>query len=117
VDTIIIQDLEVFYRVGVPDAERAQPQRLLITLELGLDFEPAAVADDLDKTIDYDALCRRLSAFGDDRGWKLIETLALAIADITITEFGARQVTVEVKKFILPNTRYVAVRVIRSRGE
>ena len=33
---IIINDLEVSYRVGVPDAERAQPQRLLITVAVSV---------------------------------------------------------------------------------
>jgi hypothetical protein len=28
-DKITISDLEVFYRVGVPEEERAEPQRLL----------------------------------------------------------------------------------------
>jgi len=43
-DTIIIQDLEVHYRVGVPEAERAEPQRLLLTLEMTTDFTTAAVS-------------------------------------------------------------------------
>ena len=30
------------------DAERARPQRLLLTVELGLDFTAAAAADDLE---------------------------------------------------------------------
>ena len=33
-DSIIIANLEVFYHVGVPDAERAQPQRLLLNIEI-----------------------------------------------------------------------------------
>lgn len=33
-DQIIINELEVFMRVGVPEAERAKPQRLLLTVEL-----------------------------------------------------------------------------------
>jgi FolB domain-containing protein len=114
-DTILIQDLEVSYRVGVPDAERAQPQRLLLSLELKHDFNPAAAADDLNRTIDYYALSRRLLRLGDGRSWRLIETLAVEIADMVLTDFGPAEVGVEVKKFILPETRYVAVRVVRAR--
>jgi dihydroneopterin aldolase len=113
-DTISIEDLEVFYRVGVPDPERAQPQRLLLCLEIGHDFTAAAATDDLAQTIDYYALTRRLLAFGKGRSWKLIERLAADIAQMVLTEFGARQVTVEVRKFILPEARHVAVRVQRS---
>jgi len=34
---IIISELEVFYRIGVPDSERAKPQRLLLNVEIGSD--------------------------------------------------------------------------------
>ncbi len=113
-DTITICDLEVFYRVGVPDEERANPQRLLLTLEILHDFAGAAATDDLTKTIDYHAVTTRLRPFGEGRDWRLIETLAVDLAEWVLAEFDAARVTVEVKKFILPETRYVAVRVTRS---
>jgi dihydroneopterin aldolase len=112
-DQIILRDLEVHYQVGVPAEERAQPQRLLLSLEIDGDFAAAAAADDLARTIDYFAVSRRLLRFGDGRSWKLIETLAVDIAEAVRIEFGARSVGVEVKKFILPEARYVAVRVRR----
>lgn len=114
-DTIVIQDLEVSYHVGVPDEERAQPQRLLLSLELRHDFTAAAATDDLTRTIDYYALSQRLLRFGEGRSWRLIETLAVQIAELALTEFSATEVAVEVKKFILPETRHVAVRVVRAR--
>lgn len=114
-DTIIIRDLAVSFHVGVPDAERANSQKLLLTVELQNDFTAAAEADDLTKTIDYFAVSRRLIHFGDGREWKLIEKLASDIAAMVLSEFGARGVTVEVKKFIIPEARYVSVKVIRSK--
>jgi FolB domain-containing protein len=112
-DQIIIQNLEVFYRVGVPKRERAKPQRLLLTLQLEHDFGPAAKGDDLRKTIDYDAVARRLSRYGQARSWKLIETLAVDVARMVLRQYKPRRVTVEVKKFILPNAAHVAARVTR----
>ena len=112
-DQIIIKDLEVFYRVGVPDEERAKPQRLFLTVELEHDFTPAAQTDDIGKTIDYDRLSNRLLGFGEGRDWKLIETLAIHIADMILNEYKPARVTVEVKKFILPQTKWVAVRARR----
>ena len=114
-DRIILTDLEVGYHVGVPDAERATPQRLLLTVELRRDFTAAVAGDDLTKTIDYYQVSRRLLTFGEGRSWKLIEKLAVDLAEFVLAEFQPTSVSVEVKKFILPETRYVAVKVERSR--
>lgn len=114
-DQIHLEDLEVFYRVGVPEAERSQPQRLLLCLTLYHDFSAAAEGDDLRKTVDYHALTRRLLALGEGRSWRLIETLAVEIAALVLREFRPAAVEVEVKKFILPEARWVSVKVRRLR--
>lgn len=116
-DVISIRDLEVHYRVGVPDEERAQPQRLLLTLELHRDFSAAAAADDLRATIDYHAVAEWLKGFGDGRQWKLIERLAVEIAEAVLQQFQPQAVSVEVKKFVLPQARFVSVRVMRARSQ
>jgi 7,8-dihydroneopterin aldolase/epimerase/oxygenase len=113
---ISIVDLEVFYRVGVPDAERAQPQRLLLTLAMELDFSAAAKTDSIADTIDYFAVTQRLLKFGDGKSWKLIEKLAADIADAILAEFKPQSVSVEVKKFVIPQVRYVAVGLTKMRN-
>ena len=112
---ISIVDLEVFYRVGVSDAERAQPQRLLLTVELESDFSDAAKSDSIVDTIDYYAVTQKLLNFGEGREWKLIEKLAADIAGLILAEFKPQAVTVEVKKFIIPQARHVAVSLTRAR--
>ncbi len=112
---ISIVDLEVFYRVGVPDTERAQPQRLLLTVEMESDFSAAAKSDGIADTIDYFAVTQRLLKLGESREWKLIEKLAADIADTVLTEFKPLSVSVEVKKFILPEARYVSVSLTQRR--
>ncbi len=111
---ISIVDLEVFYRVGVPDAERAEPQRLLLTVEMDFDCSKAAESDDIADTIDYFAVSQRLLKFGDGRSWKLIEKLAADIADLVLAEFKPQSVTVEVKKFAVPEARHVSVKPARK---
>jgi 7,8-dihydroneopterin aldolase/epimerase/oxygenase len=108
---IAIVDLEVFYHVGVPEAERVKPQRLLLTVELDCNFSAAAMTDALADTVDYFAISQRLLKFGDGRGWRLIEKLAADIADMVLAEFKPAGVTVEVKKFPVPQARHVSVKL------
>ena len=111
---IAIVDLEVFYRVGVPDSERAQPQRLLLTIEMESDFAAAAKSDGIADTIDYFAVTQRLLKFGDGREWKLIEKLASDLAEVVLNEFEPKSVSVELKKFIIPQARFVSVALTKS---
>ena len=106
---IKIVDLEVFYCVGVSDEERAKPQRLLLTVNMTFDFTVAAVSDRVTKTIDYFAVSQRLLEFGKGRSWKLIEKVATNVAEEIMSEFHPEGVTVEVKKFPIPQAAYVSV--------
>ncbi|HWQ93433.1 MAG TPA: dihydroneopterin aldolase, partial [Clostridia bacterium] len=106
---ISIVDLEVFYSVGVTDQERAQPQRLHLTVHLTVDFTSAALSDRIEKTINYHQIVTDLLKFGENRSWKLIEKLAVNIADTLFATYHPQAVQVEVKKFIIPQARYVSV--------
>ena len=113
---ITISELEVFMHVGVTDEERAKPQRLLITVDMEYDFSSAAMTDRLTKTIDYSAVAQHLLKYGEGRSWKLIEKLATDVADTVLSEFQPPSVTIEVKKFVIPQAKHVAVSLTRARG-
>jgi FolB domain-containing protein len=113
---ITIVDLEVFYHVGVPDEERAKPQRLLLTVDMDFDFSSAAMNDRVTKTIDYCVVAQQLLKFGEGRSWKLIEAVVTEVADLVLTEFRPESVMVEVKKFPIPQAHYVSVSLVRSRA-
>ncbi len=113
---IRIIDLEVFYCVGVSDEERAQPQRLLLTVDMTFDFTVAAISDRITKTIDYFAVSQMLLKFGEGRNWKLIEKLAMNIGDEILDEYKPEAITVEVKKFPIPQARHVSVIWTKRRG-
>ena len=111
---ISIVDLEVLYRVGVTEAERVNPQRLLLTVEMDCNFTAAAKSDNIADTIDYFAISQRLLKFGEGRSWKLIEKLASDVADLILLGFRPRSVSVEVKKFPIAQARHVSVRLTRN---
>jgi 7,8-dihydroneopterin aldolase/epimerase/oxygenase len=114
---ISIVDLEVMYCVGVTDEERTAPQRLLVTVDLDFDFSSAALSDRLEKTINYHALADRVMKFGTTRNWKLMEKLVTNLTDAILTEFRPQAVTVEIKKFPIPQAKYVSVTLTRSRAQ
>ena len=114
---ISIVDLEVFYCLGTTDGERAKPQRLLITVDMAYDYSSAAVSDRLEKTINYFEVAQDLLVFGDGRNWKLIEKLSANIADYILAKYKPMAVTILVKKFPIPQARWVSVSLTRSRPQ
>ena len=113
-DEIRIEELELMVRVGVPDEERAQPQRLTVSLVLQPRTRFGDLDDDLARTIDYAAVCEDLRHFVSGRADKLIETLAHEMAEHLLRRFELDRVELELRKFVLPETKYVAVRVARE---
>jgi dihydroneopterin aldolase len=112
---ISIVDLEVFYQVGLTDDERAKPQRLLITVEMDVDFSAASLSDRVEKTINYFDVSQELLKYGQGRTWKLLEKLAANIADYIIVKFKPETVTIEIKKFSIPQAGHVSVALARTR--
>jgi FolB domain-containing protein len=111
---IHIEQLEVFACIGVPDTERAAPQRLIanITLSPGCDLRD--LNDDVSRTVNYSTLCAETKKFVAENSCKLLETLAYELARHLLKNFAVRQITIELRKFALRDTQYVSVTVTRS---
>ena len=115
-DSIHISNLALSVRIGVTDEEQAATQRLTVSLTL----HPARSFDELDdrieRTINYAAVCATVRALCAAPPRRLIETFAGDIAAAVLEGFPAcAAVEVELRKFILPDTDYVAVRLARQR--
>ena len=110
---IEIRRLRVKTFIGVPDAERAEPQELLVTVKIRPRLAFAEMADEIEKTVDYAALAEGIKALGLEKARRLIETLANDVAEYVLTDSKVAGVEVMVEKFILPDTECVAVRVRR----
>ena len=108
-NVIIIKGLRIDAAVGVTDAERDNPQRLEIDAVITPLETFAAVADEIDRTVDYQAAAQRIVQLARSRPRRLIETLASELAEMLVSEFRARRAEVEVRKFVVPTTAYVAV--------
>lgn len=111
---ILIQSLRVSTLIGVPDDERACPQEVEIDIRMRPPTAFERMEDRIDRTIDYAAVCQRIEKLSLDRPRCLLETLAVDIVKCLKSEFGAAGVAVEIRKFILPRTRHVAVRHVEG---
>jgi dihydroneopterin aldolase len=111
---IHIEQLEIFARVGVPDIERATPQRLTASITLWPATDLCDLNDDVNRTVNYSTVREETKKFAAKRSDKLIETLASELAGHLLTHFPVTGVAIELRKFVLPDAQYVAVRVSRS---
>ena len=114
-DRILIEGLELSSHIGVPDEERAKAQRLTANLVL----EPLrglhGLEDKIENTVDYFAVAEYVKTLALRRPRHLIETLAEEIASELLARFPLATVEVELRKFILPDTQFVAVAIRRER--
>ncbi len=113
---ITISELEVFYNVGLTEEERAKPQRLLLTIDMSIDFTSAALSDRIEKTINYQKVVESLLKFGENRSWKLLEKLVSNLADMILAEYRPQAVMVEARKFVIPQAKYVSVSLTRAHA-
>jgi dihydroneopterin aldolase len=114
-DTIVIEQLELAAHIGVPDEERATVQRLTVSLRLKVERDFRELGDDLRKTVDYFAVAEQVKELAAEKPRRLIETLSEEIAAAVLRDFAVAAVEVELRKFILPDTAFVAVRLRRER--
>ena len=114
---ILIDSLRVETWIGVPDAERMEAQEIEIDIRIQPARNFAEMRDDINLTVDYAAVCQRVSELARERPRRLIESLAQEICDMILSEFAATSAQVEIRKFILPETRHVAVRCASEAAE
>ena len=114
-DRIRIESLELSSFIGVPDEERATAQRLTASLVLEPIRGFRALDDRLENTVDYFAVCEFVKSLARARPRRLLETLAEEIAGELLARFPLRAVEIELRKFILPDTAFVAIQLRRER--
>jgi dihydroneopterin aldolase len=113
-DQIVISQLGVSALIGAFEEERKRPQRLRVSLVLEPRRDFKNLADTLENTVDYDAVSRAVKSLAAEGVRLLVETLAEDIAAHLLAHYPLAAVEVEVRKYILPDTEFVAVRLRRE---
>lgn len=86
-DIVYIKELEVETVIGIYDWERKIRQRVNLDLEMGTDIRKAAASEDIERTLNYKTVSKRLIDFIEQSEFLLVETMAEEIATIVLNEF------------------------------
>ena len=115
-DEIHVSNLALNVHVGVSDQEQARTQRLTVSLTIRPLRGFVDLRDRIENTVNYSAVCAAVRALAATHPRRLIETLASDIAELVLARFPVASVEVELRKYILPDTDHVAVRLTRHRS-
>ena len=98
-DIIYLHGLKVNCVIGVWEWERQIKQKITLDLDMGFDISRAAASDDLDHTLSYKDVAKRVTEFVEESGFALVEKLAEEVAGILLDEFEIQWCRVRVNKF------------------
>jgi len=87
-DIVYIRELEIETIIGIYDWERDQKQVVSLDLEMGTDISLAASSEDIENTLDYKLVAKRLIEFIEGSEFFLVETMAENIAQIVLEDFS-----------------------------
>lgn len=111
-DRIDITGLNIATKIGIYAWEQQILQKLLIDISIPLDLTQCK--NDLKNSIDYDALCQRVTQFVSSNNFELIETVAELVASLIQDEFKVKQVTIKISKpNAIKNASNVSVTISR----
>jgi FolB domain-containing protein len=108
-DQIFISDLVARGIIGINDSEREKPQEILINIVLFGDLSQAGKSDDIEDSINYRTVAKKVIAHAESAQRLTVEALAADLARLCLEEPGVQKVRVRVEK---PG----AVRFSRSVG-
>ncbi len=97
-DVIFIEGFTGETVIGIHDSELHRTQPIVIDLHAGVPRAQACSTDRIGDTIDYSVVAERLRRLLREHRLQLLEAFAETVADILLTEFGARWVRVKVVK-------------------
>ncbi|RAN75232.1 dihydroneopterin aldolase [Bacillus sp. SRB_336] len=97
-DIVFIEDLRIDAVIGIYDWERRVRQTLSFDIEMAFDNSVPAADDDIEKTLNYKDVSKRLIGYVGESSFGLVETLAERCAAIIREEFAVSWVRLKLSK-------------------
>jgi dihydroneopterin aldolase len=97
-DIVFIRDLQIETVIGIYDWERKVRQIISLDIDMATDIQKAANSDNIDDTLSYKTVAKRLIAFVEQTEYELVEALAEQICAIILEEFEVPWVRLTLNK-------------------
>ena len=97
-DIIFLGGLEIETIIGIYDWERETKQTVVLYIEMAHNIQKAAETDDIQYTLDYKTVSKRIISFVEDSQYFLVEKLISEIANIIRNEFNVSWVKITLNK-------------------
>lgn len=97
-DIVYVRDLKIETTIGIYDWEREIKQTVSLDVEMAHDIRKAAETDNIEFTLNYKAVSKRLIAFIEASEFLLVETIAERCAEIIRKEFSVPWLRLRVSK-------------------
>ncbi|MCP4470615.1 MAG: dihydroneopterin aldolase [Gammaproteobacteria bacterium] len=97
-DIVFIHDLQIDTVIGIYDWERKIRQTISLDIEMATDIGKAAKSDNIDDTLSYKTVAKRLIDLVENSEFELVEALAEEICRIVREEFDVPWVKLTLHK-------------------
>lgn len=86
-DKVFINGLTIQTTIGFFEWEKQIKQTLIVDLVMGWNIRPAALNDELDKTLDYAQISLVIEEFANNNAVDLLETLAERMSSFLMSQY------------------------------
>ena len=113
---VFVRDLELMALLGIYEHEKAEPQRIIVNIDLSVSEGSGPKDDDIGHVVSYEIVVKKVEAIVAVGHVNLVETLAELIAAACLKDRRVKAARVRIEKpDIIKNARSVGVEIERVR--
>ena len=113
---VFVRDLEIDARLGIYPEEKANPQRIIVNIDLSVKEGPDRLSDDIKNVVSYEIVVKKVERIVAQGHVNLVETLAELIAAACLNDARVMAARVRIEKpDVIKNARSVGVEIERTR--
>ncbi len=97
-DVIFIKGLKADTIIGIYDWEKKIRQDIVLDLKIAVDIKKASMLDDIEHTLNYKSISKKLVKYIKESKIELVETLAENICNVVLAECNVKWVKLKLNK-------------------